>query len=86
MLKCKEVSHIVAEDLDLGFWGRLQLKMHLLMCVHCRRYTDQIRRLGLGARRQLDETPTGEQAKRMEDCILDRICPHGPGDHGGPNP
>ncbi len=75
MLKCKEVSHIVAEELPLNFWGRFQLKMHLLMCVHCRRYAAQIRDLGRGARKELDHRPKAEQAERMEKNILENLCP-----------
>ncbi len=73
MLKCKEVSHIVAEEVPLNFWGRLQLKMHLLMCVHCRRYAAQIRALGRGARRDLDTRPSADQTERMEKTILDHV-------------
>ncbi len=75
MLKCKEVSHIVAEELPLNFWGRFQLKMHLLMCVHCRRYVAQIRDLGRGARQEFDLLPEADQTERMEHNISERLCP-----------
>lgn len=75
MLKCKEVSHIISEDLPLGLWGRMMLKMHLLMCVHCRRYAAQIRSLGRGARHELDHRPSAEQARRLEDCIVSEVKP-----------
>ncbi|NCQ34461.1 anti-sigma factor [bacterium] len=80
MLKCKEVSHIVSEDLPLGLWGRMMLKMHLLMCVHCRRYAAQIRSLGRGARRELDHRPSADQARRMEDRIVSGVKPDERGD------
>ena len=74
MIKCKEVSQIVAGDRDIGFWKNLELKFHLLMCVHCRRYADQIRRLGLGARELADRNqPDAKQTEKMEHEIHSRL-------------
>jgi len=47
MLKCREVP-AEAELLlagDLGWRRRMALRMHLLLCVHCRRYVRQLRLL-----------------------------------------
>lgn len=43
MLSCKEASHLVSEglDRDLKPGERLRLRLHLWMCVNCRRFERQ---------------------------------------------
>ncbi|MFN2327913.1 MAG: zf-HC2 domain-containing protein [Chromatocurvus sp.] len=47
MLNCREVvdsaDHFI--DGDMNWRQRLAMKMHLLMCHHCRRYVRQLRAL-----------------------------------------
>ena len=47
MLKCRDiVQHADALlDQELGFRRRLAVRIHLFMCVHCRRYVRQLRNL-----------------------------------------
>ena len=76
MLKCNEVSGLVSTDEvdDLGLMKRLEFKMHIMMCVHCRRYVQQIKSLGLGARRWAigcEAEPL--QLKRMEKQVLEEV-------------
>lgn len=44
MLSCKDVSHKASDYLDrnLPWRTRLGMRMHLLICVHCRRYVQQL--------------------------------------------
>lgn len=44
MLTCKDASHLVSEQLErrLSFRERWGLKMHLWICVNCRRFERQI--------------------------------------------
>jgi hypothetical protein len=52
MLRCHEVTQLVASDAiaHAGLFRRLELRMHLLMCRHCRNYVRQIGLIGAGAR------------------------------------
>jgi hypothetical protein len=52
MLSCKEVTRMIASDelAEAGWWRRLTARLHLLMCVHCRRYERQVQILGRVAR------------------------------------
>lgn len=45
MLSCREVTEAASDYLEqeLGSWARLQLRMHLAMCRHCRRYMRQLK-------------------------------------------
>ena len=45
MISCDEATYLISknEHQSLGFIKWIQLKMHLLMCVYCRRYEKQIR-------------------------------------------
>ena len=47
MLSCREVPAEVNQLLDgeLPLRRRIALRLHILMCVHCRRYLRQIRLL-----------------------------------------
>jgi hypothetical protein len=44
MLTCKEASHLVSQNQDrpLSFNERMGLRIHLWMCVNCRRFERQI--------------------------------------------
>lgn len=44
MFKCSEVTEMASDYVDhnLGWWTRAQLRMHVVLCRHCRRYVEQI--------------------------------------------
>lgn len=45
MLSCREVTERSSRyvDAELGTMERLSMRLHLLMCVHCRRFVAQLR-------------------------------------------
>jgi len=73
MLRCKQVTTIVAQDelADAGPWLRLKVRLHLMMCRHCARYAAQIRDLGIKMRERFshedDEFDTEELQRRILD-------------------
>lgn len=84
MLRCREVTHIVAsgEVERLGWRQRMQLRLHLMMCVHCRRYLDQLATIGRLARRVWgpQSTDPGRLA-RLERRVLAAVHDACHGDH-----
>ena len=44
MMNCREVSRLVAEgaDRDLRFYEQMRVRIHLVMCYMCRRFTRQL--------------------------------------------
>jgi len=46
MLKCREITELANGYLEheLPFLQRAQFRLHIMMCVHCRRYVDQLAR------------------------------------------
>ncbi len=44
MLTCKEVTEMVSNKLDrkLSLIERLKLKLHLMICKHCKSYANQL--------------------------------------------
>ena len=73
MLTCKDVATAIGRDeWRAASWRRrLALRLHLLMCSHCRRYAAQIRAIGTAARnllRELGEDPMG--LERLQEKIL----------------
>lgn len=76
MLKCNQVSGLVSTDEvdDLSLMKKLEFKMHLWMCGHCRRYVQQIKSLGLGARHWATGCEAEpQQLKRMEEHVLEEV-------------
>lgn len=83
MLSCKEVSHQASSYLDrnLPWRTRLAVAMHLLICVHCRRYMRQlaltIRTIGhLGKKDEPDQA----QINRLSSELIRHCHDH---DHPG---
>jgi hypothetical protein len=81
MLKCKEVTRAIAGDeLATADWRRrLSVRLHLLVCRHCRRYARQLRIIGEAARHVFGSTtPDSPSRQRLRRSILDRIPPDQP--------
>ncbi len=81
MLTCKDVATAIGRDewRAAPRWRRLALRLHLLMCPHCRRYAAQIRAIGRAARgliRAQGENP--KTLERIKNTILRHaeITPH----------
>lgn len=75
MLSCKEVTRkITSEEVAEGsWWQRFQVRLHLLMCHHCRRYAAQLRAIGRAAQSLWGARPENEDPdtlKRLEAAIL----------------
>jgi len=45
MISCKEASRLASQQLErhLGFWERIQLRIHVAYCAGCRRMEKQFR-------------------------------------------
>lgn len=55
LLTCKEVSHLTSQAMDetLPWRKRLGMRIHLMMCVWCRRNSEQLQLVRDLARKQL---------------------------------
>lgn len=71
MLKCRELSELSSDYLDgkLSFFPRLKIWWHLVGCVHCRRYIEQLK-LVTGMLRQ---APPAQAEENEVDKIMGRI-------------
>ncbi len=56
MLSCKQASHIISQSLDrpLTMRERFALKLHLLICKYCKRFSQQIQTIGVAVIRMVD--------------------------------
>lgn len=82
MLSCKEIAHTVStEDVTpVGWRQRLSVRLHLMMCRHCRRYSEQMQALGDAARSVFQQPPedpsspeSPENLAKLQSDILDRL-------------
>ncbi|MEP6834290.1 MAG: hypothetical protein ABJB74_12920 [Gemmatimonas sp.] len=60
MLSCKEITRLCAsEDIrQATFARRVEVRLHLLMCRHCRRYVRELSAIGVAARRAFAKRST----------------------------
>ena len=74
MLTCKEATRLVSEAQDrrLGWFERVGLGIHLLICVWCRRYARQIRFL-TRALRAGTAIASASPVARLDDTARSRI-------------
>jgi hypothetical protein len=77
MLRCNEVTRLCAsEDVRDASWRtRIAVRLHLMMCRHCRRYVRELSRIGAAARALVRDE--AEEAERNEDLIR-RVLPESP--------
>ena len=69
-LDCKEVARQLASDEAGATWKfRLLLRLHLFLCVKCRRYKDQLEIIGKAARNLWAQPPEDEALDRLRDRI-----------------
>jgi len=67
MLNCKKITEQSDGYLagDLGFYQKLQVRIHLMMCRYCRRYIRQLRLLVRTVRRLYGSTSSDQVDKIM---------------------
>ena len=89
MLKCNEVSRLAAsgEIARASILRRLEFRLHLMMCRHCRDYVRQVGLIGAAARRLLGTTTRdAEIVAHLESEVLKAVRrPGEPRSYGGPN-
>ncbi len=78
MLNCRQVTRLVSQSMDarLPWHQRLAVRLHLLYCVWCRRYTAQIRFLRQAARTLADDengVPTRKLSEQARQQIQARL-------------
>lgn len=82
MLRCDEVTRLCASGTlsDAGLGQRLRVRMHLLMCRHCRRYVDQLRAISQAASqlRAGDISDVDESDDLVRQALAARRTPDGP--------
>ena len=79
MPTCKDVATAIGQDelRTVAWWRGLALRLHLLMCPHCRRYAAQIRAIGTAARSLFREHGEDPQVLAwLQETILSRPKTH----------
>lgn len=81
MLRWKEVTRLLAsDDIDSPSFGtRLAVRMHLMLCRHCRRYKRELARIGDAVRDLAKDAP--EDPSRT-DALVRRILRESGGSSG----
>lgn len=76
MPTCREVTRMIASGglAEASARQRLGVRLHAMLCRHCRRYARQMRAIGMAARKVLAR-PSGEHesVERLRKALLGRI-------------
>ncbi len=75
MLNCKEVARLIASDelADAVWSDRALVRLHLLMCRHCKCYAAQLRAIGAAARDRSDSDVADRASfEKLQGSILER--------------
>ena len=76
MLNCKEIARLLASDglEEASLSARARVRLHLLMCRHCRGYAAQLRAIGAAGREMWGScTEEHEVLRDLERSILHRV-------------
>ena len=77
MLNCKDVTKIIASSERSHWRRRLEIRMHLLMCKHCRKFSLQLDAIKTGVRKLFEPNQADayqdSQIKDLEDRILRKL-------------
>jgi hypothetical protein len=87
MLPCSEVTRLIAsEELRRApIRRRLAVRLHLLRCVHCRRYARELRLLGAAIRDEFRRlVPDRAELERLEATVRNRLRAEAQGPHRTP--
>ena len=74
MQNCREVSYLIASDglEHVGWPTRLQTRLHILYCKHCRQYAAQLAMIGRIGREALSaDLVDPKTVQRLEGSIMD---------------
>jgi hypothetical protein len=86
MLKCHEVSRLAASEeiARAGFLRRMEFRLHLMMCRHCRNYVRQVGLIGEAARRLMGAADGDAQGvARLEAELIGAVRGRGDSSSGG---
>ena len=75
MLSCKQASQIISQSLDrsLTMRERFALKLHLLICKYCKRFSQQIQTLRV-AMKQMISSIENDNTIEMPSTVKERIA------------
>lgn len=73
MLRCREITEVVAEARQLPWWRKPEVWFHLTICGACRLYAKQMQLLKLGAKKLSGKHADLEAEKKLEEEVLKKL-------------
>lgn len=75
MLSCKEIVRLLSSDQPIPLMKKAELKMHLMMCNPCSRYSKHLQMLADGFKKLFREKTKIDpsQIERFEKQVIDEI-------------
>lgn len=75
MLSCKEIVKLLSSEVDVPLLKKAELRMHLMMCKHCSRYSKHLRMLSDGFKNLLNKKAQVDAAEvsKLEREVLEKL-------------
>ena len=75
MLSCKEIVQLISSDVELTFMKRAELKVHLMMCKHCSRYSSHLKMITHGFKKLFSEKTKSDpaQVEKIEKEVIEKV-------------
>ena len=77
MLTCREIAQELSSGTydQKGWWFKLKLRFHALVCPPCRTYADQLRSISEGVQDMArHQEPSPEKLAAMQKRCLHKLC------------
>lgn len=76
MMNCKEVVRVISSEDRVNWRTRLEIRFHLFICRHCRKYAKQLDYLRSSLKKAFKTDQSGKKSAEvanLEDKILNSI-------------
>lgn len=72
MKSCKEIAKLLSPNQKISLWGKIEIRMHMLICKMCRDYQKQIGYLKKKYTENFNQKVelNAEKIKSLEDKII----------------
>jgi len=77
MLSCKDMEKLTSQEQKLGIIGKIQFKLHLMICKNCRCFTENMNTLNTSIKSLIQKKTAidDKKIKKLEEEIKEKFTP-----------
>ena len=75
MFSCKEMTKMTSEEQNLGFFGGIQFRFHLVICKNCRCFAENMKSLNRSIKTLIKKKTKvdRQKIKKLENEIIEKF-------------